>query len=75
MLCSGKDTKTTHRSCRTTYVFEGLVVNYQFVQSRRWRVYEDYDIPPEGAIPEPEGLLEFDRRVRDWIIDMKVPQP
>lgn len=73
MLCSGKDTKTTTRSCRTIYIFDGLVVEYWFVQSRRNPIYERYDIPADGPIPEPEGLLDFDRRVRDWVIDMKTP--
>jgi hypothetical protein len=73
MLCSGDATHTPYRSCRTIYLFDKLVVRYEFTQSRRNPVYEHYDIPPAGAIQEPEGLLEFDRRVRDWIIEFKQP--
>ncbi len=74
MLCSGDAAHTPYRSCRTIYLFDKLVVRYEFTQSRRNPVYEHYDIPPAGAIQEPEGLLEFDRRVRDWIIEFRQPQ-
>lgn len=75
MICSGQDSKTQTRTCRTSYLFDGLAVEYVFIQSRRWRIHEYYNIPPEGVIPEPEGLLDFDRRIRDWLIDMKMQNP
>lgn len=71
MLCSGLDGKTSRRMCRTIYAFDGLVIEYKFTQSGGWRVHDHYNIPPKGAIPEPEGLLDFDRKVRDWIIDLR----
>jgi hypothetical protein len=73
MTCSGLHSKTSQRKCHTTYVFDGLVLEYKFTQSGGWRVHDRFDIPPDGAIREPEGLLDFDRKVRDWIIDLRRP--
>jgi hypothetical protein len=69
MVCSGDPAGSPpRRDCDAHYFLEpGLIINYEVRQDARDDLERHWSIPPTKPIQEPDGLLEFDRKVRDLI--------
>lgn len=73
VICSGNPQGSPpRRDCEADYFIEpGLVIRYVVRQDARDRSARSWQIPPDGPIQEPEGLLEIDRKVRSLIAYFK----
>lgn len=67
--CGGtQETGAKRRDCEAVYFLElGIILRYSIRQDRRDHPAKHWEIPPAGPIPEPDGLLEVDRRIRNLI--------
>ena len=71
MRCGGQPTSSDGRGCNTIYQYgPDLIVEYAFRQNRA--LGQRFAWPtPDGAIPEPDGFLALDARVRAFIDDLQ----
>lgn len=71
IACAGEAGKGAGRNCHTTYTYQSEFIVYydtrmdiRAIPGRRWPT-------TNGALLEPDGLVALDRRVREFIEDLK----